>query len=176
MPLLQEAELRRHLIFIIDDLRFFLLPFASLDSEGVATSVLTGTSTVSDTADKDHGVKYDMICDMQSLRYDYDLCMSDITKHVHQFLIIVCVADIIVVLAERKLTSYVYAVDVIVSAATDTRALRRRSRHCRVKEHPLQTYCRLQINKKSHGLKSNWGNSGAPIEEADEVTLATIRR
>ena len=28
--------------------------------------------------------------------------------------------------------------------------------------------------KKSHRLKSNWGNGGAPIEEADEVTLATI--
>ncbi|GMN55823.1 hypothetical protein TIFTF001_024954 [Ficus carica] len=90
---------------------------------------------------------YVMMCDMQSLRYDYDLCMSDITSlpvsyrpalgrvglwfelemdwlpqplhscapgtntYVKGPIIIVCVAGVIVVLAERKLTSYVYAVD-----------------------------------------------------------------
>ncbi|GMN19225.1 hypothetical protein TIFTF001_049900, partial [Ficus carica] len=100
-------------------------------------------NTVSGIANKGYDLIYAMMFDMQSLRYDYDLCMSDITRHVHQFLsrvglwfeleidwppqplhscapgtniyvkgpiIIVCVVGVIVVLAERKLTSYAYAV------------------------------------------------------------------
>ncbi|GMN69860.1 hypothetical protein TIFTF001_038907 [Ficus carica] len=49
-------------------------------------------------------------------RYDYDLCMCDIKRHAHQFLsrnkikYEMMKTDVNVVLAERKLTSYVYAV------------------------------------------------------------------
>ncbi|GMN64271.1 hypothetical protein TIFTF001_033350 [Ficus carica] len=33
-----------------------------------------------------YGLLYVIMSDMQSLRYDYDLCMCDIKRHAHQFL------------------------------------------------------------------------------------------